>query len=335
VIGCRRTSGAVGAAAGLQETVICGRCSMVAKGKKSAKRRTAAIRFGPAGWSYDDWAGVVYPRPKPRGFDPLQALATYFDTIEVNTTFYRPQRDSVARSWVQRVAGNPDFRFTAKLWRRFTHQRKEAWSKEEVRKVREAFDILMQEQRLGAVLLQFPWSFRRNDEHREWLDDLTAEFDDYPLVLEVRHASWNVPEFYAALVERGIGFVNIDQPQFKNSIAPSALATAHIGYVRVHGRNYQEWFRDSADPHERYNYLYTADELEPWAERAQQIAAEPGTSDLYVVTNNHYRGKAVVNALMLRSMVVGHPVPAPPPLFEEYGDILDGYALPGEAEVST
>lgn len=306
-----------------------------AKPKKRARQRTATIRFGPAGWSYDDWAGVVYPKPKPTGFDPLASLATFFETIEVNTTFYRPAARHVARSWVERVSSNPDFRFTAKLWRRFTHQRKEAWSRDDVRQVREAFDLMMQEERLGALLLQFPWSFRRTDESREWLEDLTAEFDDYPLVLEVRHASWNTPEFYAALVERGIGFVNIDQPQFENSIAPSALATAHIGYVRVHGRNYHEWFRDSADPHERYNYLYTADELEPWAERAEQIADEPGTSDVYVVTNNHYRGKAVVNALMMRSMVVGEPVPAPPPLFEEYGDILEGYAEPVEAEATT
>jgi uncharacterized protein YecE (DUF72 family) len=291
------------------------------------------IRFGPAGWSYADWAGIVYPKPKPRGFDPLRFLAGYFDTIEVNSSFYRPARAHVAHSWLERVAHNPDFLFTTKLWQRFTHQRKEAWSKDDVKQVREAFDPLREAERLGAVLLQFPWSFRRTDETREWLDDLTAEFQDYPLVLEVRHETWNTPEFYRELAERGIGFVNIDQPRFKDSIGPSARATSGIGYIRVHGRNYRDWFRTDAAPHERYDYLYSADELEPWAERARQLAAEPTTSDVYVVTNNHYRGKGIANALMLRSLVEGEPVPAPPDLFGEHADILDGFAWPADMEV--
>lgn len=284
------------------------------------------IRFGPAGWSYDDWAGIVYPSPKPRGFDPLRYIAGYFDTIEVNSTFYRPARASVAETWLERVADNERFRFTAKLWQRFTHQRKEAWSRDDVAQVRAAFDPLNDSGRLGAVLLQFPWSFRRTDESREWLDDLVSEFRDYPLVLEVRHESWNAPQFFAALRDRGIGFVNIDQPLYDDSIAPSAHATAAVGYVRVHGRNYRDWFRKDAAPHERYDYLYSADELEPWAERTRQIAAEPATSDVYVVTNNHYRGKGIVNALMLHSMVEGRPVPGPPDLFGEYDAVLAGYA---------
>jgi uncharacterized protein YecE (DUF72 family) len=202
------------------------------------------IRFGPAGWSYSDWAGPVYPKPKPKGFDALRYMAAYFDTVEVNATFYRPATAKTAESWLERVADRPDFRFTAKLWQRFTHQRKEAWTADEVRQARAALDPLHGGGKLGALLLQFPWSFRRTDENREWLDDLAREFRDFPLVLEVRHDSWNVPEFFAGLGERGIGFVNIDQPLFSNSIAPSAHATGRVGYVRVHGRNYHDWFRD-------------------------------------------------------------------------------------------
>jgi uncharacterized protein YecE (DUF72 family) len=290
------------------------------------------IRFGPAGWSYTDWAGVVYPRPKPRGFDPLRYLAGYFSTVEVNSTFYRPASRKTAGSWLDRVSDHPDFRFTAKLWQRFTHQRKEAWTAAEVKQVREAMDPLLAAGRLGALLLQFPWSFRRTPENREWLDDLAREFRDFPLVLEVRHESWNVPEFFAALQEQGIGFVNIDQPLFAHSIAPSAVATSRVGYVRVHGRNYHDWFRDKALPHERYDYLYTAKELKPWAGRTREIAGDSATADVYVVTNNHFRGKGIVNALMLRSMVEGKKVPAPPPLFEEYGEVLAPYAKPAEPQ---
>lgn len=289
------------------------------------------IRYGPAGWSYKDWAGVVYPRPKPKGFDPLPYLAGYFDTIEVNSTFYRPARTSTAESWVRRTRAHPGFRFTAKLWRRFTHERKEAWTPDEVGEARAAFDVLQGEGKLGALLLQFPWSFRRDDASREWLDDLTRTFSDFPLVVEVRHESWNEPEFFRELEERGVGFVNIDQPLFHDSIAPSARATSRVGYIRVHGRNYQDWWRKDAGPEARYDYLYSADELEPWAARAREVAADEETKDVYVVTNNHYRGKAPANALMLKSMVEKKKVPAPPDLFTEYRDVLAEFAEPAEA----
>jgi uncharacterized protein YecE (DUF72 family) len=293
------------------------------------------IRFGPAGWSYRDWEGIVYPKPHPKGFDELAYLAGYFGVIEVNSTFYRPAAEHVARIWIERTAEYPDFRFTAKLWRRFTHERENAWNADDVAQVRAGFDPMLESGRLGAVLLQFPWSFRRTEADREWLDDLVNEFSDYPLVLEVRHESWNTPEFFRELSERGVGFVNIDQPLFDDSIAPSARATSPVGYVRVHGRNYHDWWRKDADPAARYDYLYPADELEPWAERVREIAAAPATESVYVVTNNHYRGKGVTNALMLASMVKHGEVPAPPSLFEEYGKVLDGYAYaaaPGEAE---
>ena len=286
------------------------------------------IRFGPAGWSYKDWAGIVYPAPKPSGFDPLQYLAGFFDTIEINSTFYHPARASSAKKWLDRIADNPDFRFTAKLWKRFTHEREEAWNPDDVGQVRAAFDPLLEADRLGAVLLQFPWSFRRTDENREWLDDVTHAFREFPLVLEVRHESWNIPEFYRELGERGIGFVNIDQPLFDNSIEPSAHATAPVGYIRVHGRNYQDWFRKGAAPEARYDYLYRAEELQPWAERTQEVAADPRTENVYVVTNNHFQGKGITNALMLQSMVEGRKVPAPPGLFGEYGEVLEPFAEP-------
>ena len=290
------------------------------------------IRVGPAGWSYDDWAGIVYPKPKPKGFDPLTFLAGYFGTIEVNTTFYRPATADVAERWAERVRDYPDFRFTAKLWRRFTHQRKEAWTRAEVREARAGLDPLAKTGRLGAVLLQFPWSFRNSDESRAWLDDLINSFGHLPLVVEVRHSSWNTPEFLDHLRERGVGLANIDQPLFRDSIQPSAHATSSVGYVRVHGRNYKDWWRENANPHERYDYLYSAAELRPWIKRAKEIARTPETEEVYVVTNNHYRGKAVANALMIESMVRKKKVVGPADLFSEYGDLLRPFARPDRAK---
>src|SRR5438067_11758747 len=126
------------------------------------------IRFGPAGFLYKDWAGIVYPEPKPKGFDPLAYIAAFFEAVEINSSYYCPPASKTAASWSRRVADNPDFRFTAKMWQRFTHHRKNAWTRDEVGEVRAGFDVLMNEDRLGAVLLQFPWSFRRTDENSAW-----------------------------------------------------------------------------------------------------------------------------------------------------------------------
>ena len=285
------------------------------------------IRFGTAGWMYKDWDGIVYPADKPAGFDPLHYLAQYFSTIEINSTFYGPAQPRTADRWIDRVSDFPDFRFTAKLWKRFTHERGTAWTRAEVKEARGALDRLMKADKLGAVLLQFPWSFRRTDENREWLDDLTRTFSAFPLVLEVRHSSWNTPDLYESLVERGIGFVNIDQPLFHHSIKPSASVTSRLGYVRVHGRNYKDWFRKGAGVEARYDYLYSREELEPWAERAKEIASV--AEDTYVVTNNHYKGKAAANAVMLKSLVTGSKVEAPPDLLKAYPAELKSLALTG------
>lgn len=291
------------------------------------------IRIGPAGWSYRDWEGIVYPRPRPRGFDPLAFLAGFFDTIEINSTFYRPATADFAASWATRVGENPHFRFAAKLWRRFTHDRDEAFTAADVAAARAALDPLQDAGRLGAVLLQFPWSFRRDDVSRLWLDDVTGAFRDFPLVLEVRHESWNVPAFFEELAERDVGFVNIDQPRFRHSLGPSATATSQVGYVRIHGRNYADWFRKGANVEERYDYLYTAQELEPWVDRIRTVAEE--APETFVVTNNHYRGKGVANTVMLQAMVARHPVPAPPGVVAAYPDVLAGLAdTPPEPAIS-
>lgn len=283
------------------------------------------IRFGVAGWSYDDWYGPVYPATKPKGFDPLAYLAKYFDTIEVNSTFYGPPAPKSAKRWAERVQHNDRFRFTAKLYRRFTHERDEAWTADEVATVKDGFAPLMDADRLGCVLVQFPWSFKREDASREWLDDVLRTFEEFPLVVEVRHSSWNTPSFYEGLAERGVGCVNIDQPLFGKSIEPDAEVTSQVGYVRLHGRNYEDWFRENAESHERYDYLYTKEELEGWVERIHQVARR--ARDTYVITNNHYRGQAPTNAAMLRKMVEGDEVELPPELLEAYPDALASVGL--------
>lgn len=285
------------------------------------------IRIGPAGWSYKDWEGVVYPQKPGAKFDPLSYLASFFDTIEINSSFYRPPAASSAKAWAKRVAENPDFRFTAKLHRVFTHERGKA-TEEDEKAFREGIDPLAEAGKLGALLLQFPWSFKNRDEERAYLTKLINRFKDYRLIVEVRHASWNVPAIYEELESREVGICNIDQPVFSKSIKPSALTTSQLGYVRLHGRNYQNWFRDEAVRDERYNYLYSADELEPWIARIKEVAKQ--TKETYVITNNHFLGKAVVNALEIKSTLEERRVPAPLPLFEKYPRLVHA-AVPEQA----
>jgi uncharacterized protein YecE (DUF72 family) len=190
-------------------------------------------------------------------------------------------------------------------------------------------DVLVKAGKLGAVLLQFPWSFKNTADDRIYLEKLLEKFSDYSLVLEVRHASWNTPEVYEWLDERGVGICNIDQPIFRKSIRPAALTTSRVGYVRLHGRNYQNWFREKALPHERYDYLYSLDELEPWLVRIKEVAKQ--TRETYVVTNNHFRGQGVVNALEIKAALKEEPVSAPEPLFKVYPRLKDS-ATPDEGE---
>jgi len=290
------------------------------------------IRIGPAGWSYKDWEGVVYPqKPGPR-FDPLEYLARFFDTIEINSSFYRPPAPNTAKSWAKRVEGNRRFAFSAKLHRVFTHERGKA-SETDEKEFRQGIDPLLEAGKLGAVLLQFPWSFKNTDDERTYLLKLLDKFKEYPLVLEVRHTSWNNPQILEWLEERGVGICNVDQPLFSKSIKPASLSTSRIGYVRLHGRNYQNWFRESAPRDDRYNYLYSLEELDPWITRIKEVAKQ--TNETYVVTNNHFRGQAVVNALEIKSTIEEREIPAPGPLFEVYPRLKDSAIPESESQTQT
>ena len=276
-------------------------------------------RVGPAGWSYADWSGYVYPARRTRGFHEAAYLSEFFDTIEINTSFYQPLRPDHAALWVERVSANPAFLFTAKLWQKFTHD--PSASAEDERAVRAGFDVLRQAEKLGAVLLQFPFSFHCTKETVGYLTAVLKRFADYPLVVELRHASWQTEETLALLRERNAGFCNIDQPIIGRSLEPSASSTSPVGYVRLHGRRYDTWFSDNpATPaHERYNYLYSEEELDPWVARIRTVNQH--TRNTFVVTNNHYQGKAVVNALQLISILKGSKVKVPEPLRQHYPEL--------------
>ena len=280
----------------------------------------ARIRVGIAGWSYDDWAGRVYPAPAPRGFDALAYLAQYVDCLEVNSSFYRPPTARAAESWVRRTQHLADFTFTVKLWQRFTHDRGAEDFSRDVKEFRDGIAPLLEANRCGALLLQFPWSFRHSQVNASWLARLCDAFADVRPVVEVRHASWNGPSVLRWFRDHGVGFCAIDQPMFQDSLSPAATVTGAVGYVRLHGRNTANWFREDAQVFERYDYLYDDAELDPWIARTREIAQ--GSDEVFVITNNHYQGQAVANALQISAALCGAPVPAPGRLRELYPQIM-------------
>jgi uncharacterized protein YecE (DUF72 family) len=185
------------------------------------------------------------------------------------------------------------------------------------------FDAIASEGRLGAVLAQFPISFKNTDENRTYIERLVSRFGEYPLVLEVRHASWNEPEILSWLAALGVGLCNIDQPLLGRAIRPAARATSSIGYIRLHGRNYKQWFAET-NVRDRYDYLYSENELKQWSERVKKVSAQ--TTATYVVTNNHNLGKAAVNALELISLLGRGKVKVPPTLLAAYPGQLGAIA---------
>jgi uncharacterized protein YecE (DUF72 family) len=253
-------------------------------------------------------------------------MSGLFDTIEINSTFYRPPQASYSYNWLRQTERNPDFRFTVKLWKRYTHERGTRPCAGEEKEFKKSIEPIGRAGKLGALLVQFPWSFKNSSENRAWLGTIFDCFGEYPLVLEIRHTSWNVPEMYEYLAEKRVAFCNIDQPLFHGSLKPSARVTARVGYVRLHGQNYANWFKEDAGRDARYDYLYSEEELDPWIEKVQRIRKI--ADDVYVITNNHYRGQAMVNAFQIINKLTGERVDVPESLLETYPQ-LKKIARPG------
>jgi uncharacterized protein YecE (DUF72 family) len=292
------------------------------------KQEAAMIRIGTAGWSYPSgegkWTGIFYPKDKK--VDALEFYSHFFDTIEVNSTFYRPAPPPVVRSWALKTPD--DFRFAVKLYQKFTHPKmfEEATGDEaEVRRedfeqFKRTLDPLRERGKLGPLLAQFPPSFKHSNGTLAYLDELASAFADYRLVVELRHESWTKDDQTARLLaEHGVSWVRIDEPKFSTSIGDVPL-TAPVGYFRFHGRNYQDWWR--GDRESRYNYLYSPQEQSQLAQQVLQVAEV--AADTHVAYNNHYRAKAVANALQLKLML-GQEVPddVPAPLLAEYPDLAE------------
>lgn len=317
------------------------------------------LRIGTSGWSYPTgkgtWNGLFYPKEagkgrKGRGFDELAWYAEHFATVEVNSSFYGPPRPEVSRGWVRRTPRN--FEFSVKLHQQFTHPdmyKKAALgdlpeaspealaelarvTSADVDRFKAGIDPIAEAGKLGALLVQYPASFHDTPANREYLGWLLRTFSEYPVAVELRHRSWSdrIGETLGLLNSFGAAWVQIDEPKFRFSIRQNWLPNVNsFYYARLHGRNAAKWWRHEHRD-DRYDYLYSEDELRPFAETAR--GAEALVRKAYLYLNNHFASKAVVNAVMLKQLT-GQPITGdyPAALVEAYPQLKGIVTVAAEA----
>jgi len=307
---------------------------------------TADIRIGTSGWNYPSgrgtWNGIFYPpsRGRAKGFDELSYYAEHFNTVEVNSTFYGQPRPEVTGAWAERTP--PGFEFSVKLYQKFTHPKmfKQAYVKgvaagdagaealldtlakpnqADLDEFRRGIDPLASSGKMGALLAQFPPSFKSDGPSRDYLDWLLRALAGYSVAVELRHATWSdaLGETLALLSASGAALVQIDEPKFRLSIRQNQLPNVRgFYYMRLHGRNAAQWWKhDKAE--DRYNYLYSADEVTEFVETLD--AAREIVRKAYLYTNNHFSAKSVANAAMIKKQL-GEPLDG-----EYSGEFLSRY----------
>jgi uncharacterized protein YecE (DUF72 family) len=260
----------------------------------------AEIYIGTSGWSYPQgegtWNGYFYPSGK---INELEYYSQFFNTVEVNSSFYRPPEPAYVSNWVKRTPSG--FRFAVKLWQKFTHPEMyraatgevASISAQDVTTFKRSLEPLVKSGKLGALLAQFPTSFKNGDYERQMLGALAGTFGQYPLAVELRHCSWSDDAGTAALLRRyKIAWVQIDEPKFGSSIAAEVPITADMAYFRFHGRNAAEWWTGNNET--RYRYHYSPEEIAALAEKVKRAAA--GTRLLFAFFNNHWKAYAPRNA---------------------------------------
>lgn len=251
--------------------------------------------IGTSGFQFDDWKGPFYPDGLAQK-DWLTYYARHFNCVEINASYYRLLP---ARTFASMAARTPEsFKFTVKAYRTLTHELGEG-NAADFTAFLDALQPLMEAGKFGCLLAQFPTAFHNTPGSRDYLAHLLDRFDEYPMVVEFRNREWLKEEVFAFLRERSIGWCSVDEPQFRVLMPPVAVATSPLGYVRFHGRNYGTWWK--GDGKTRYDYRYSAEELQEWVPRLQQLAAQ--TEKVYVFMNNCFGGQAVQNAQELQQML--------------------------------
>ncbi|MFC2059624.1 DUF72 domain-containing protein [Chloroflexota bacterium] len=259
------------------------------------------ILIGTSGWSYPKgegtWKGYFYPSSK---INELEYYSQFFNTVEVNSSFYRPPNPGFAENWAKRTPRG--FLFTVKLWQKFTHPKmyKEATDEEatvsqkDVDLFKQSIEPLANSGKLGVLLAQFPPSFKNDKYGQQILLAVINSFRSYRLAVELRHRSWSDDlDFTQLLLNNNVSWVNIDEPKFHSSVASELPQTSDIAYFRFHGRNKEMWWQ--GDNETRYKYLYSQGEINELAKKVKAVSSQ--VKYTFTLFNNHWQGYAPRNAV--------------------------------------
>lgn len=260
------------------------------------------IHIGTSGYSYADWKGPYYPE-KIKDTEMLPFYAQDFGATEINYTYYRMPSARTLAGMAKKVPDN--FLFTVKASKELTHERDEAAegggsTPENFTLFRQALQPLIDEGKFGAVLAQFPNSFKPDAANRDYLSVFRERMGDLPVAVEFRNAAWITDETMELLRRNNLGYCSVDEPHLKGLIPPVAVATAPIAYVRFHGRNAQKWWHHD-EAYERYSYQYSPEELSEWVPKIEKL--EETAQNTFIFTNNHYRGAAITTARQLKELL--------------------------------
>ena len=254
------------------------------------------ILVGTSGWSFPDWIGRFYPLGLPRA-DMLGYYADQFPVVEVNSTYYRIPPPAVTEQMARKTP--PGFRFTVKGPHELTHERR--LDPETMAAFRACLEPLAAADKLDGVLLQFPWSFRPGQASWELLRGARREIPDTPLTVEFRNDGWARPGTFSQLRDLDLGYCVVDEPRLPGLMPPTVELTTTVGYVRFHGRNYQNWWAREGNK-DRYDYLYSDAELREWTEKIHDLARQ--AEKVYVFFNNCHAGQAAKNAALMQELLL-------------------------------
>lgn len=254
-----------------------------------------SIRVGTCNWAdHTDF----YP-PKLRPTDRLEYYARQFSLVEVDSSYYHLMPASNFAGWAERTPEG--FAFDVKAYRELTwHDRDKEPSADTFEKFAFSIRPLQEAGKLRSVLFQFPPWFVDNEKNAEYLTTIQDFFPDQLLSVEFRHRSWFSPENRDATLDllrrQGLVHVMVDEPQLGTGSVPPVVAVTNpaLAVARFHGRNRQTWYAKGESSGDRFNYLYTPQELEEWLPPLQEVGTQ--AKEIHVLMNNNRANYAVRNA---------------------------------------
>jgi uncharacterized protein YecE (DUF72 family) len=256
--------------------------------------RGGEVVVGTSGYSFDDWIGNFYPKGTKKG-DMLREYSKHFSCVEVNSTYYRIPHPVVLRRMEEKTPAG--FEFVIKANQEMTHKA----SKDPAlyRTFADAIQPIVEAGKFQGVIAQFPWGFKYSPDNLEHLRFMKDSLSEYPLFVEFRNQSWVREDVFAEMENAGIGYCSVDEPHLRGLVPPIARVTTDLGYVRLHGRNAENWWgRGGGD---RYDYLYSEEELKEWVDKIRTMSKK--AKKTFVFFNNCHAGQAARNAGLMKELL--------------------------------